>query len=339
MTDSIQNTLTRILGGLPPESTAELCDFTIAQQNEVMESQGVTPNVKSDYIPILGESVTYIVASVIINELNEVLMVQEAKASCAGKWYLPAGRMKPNESIIDGAKREVEEETGLTVDLTSLITVETVQGTWIRFVFSGYVTGGVLKTPDKADEESLQAKWVKSVDSLQLRASDIINLVERARFYKEAQKRSDPTWHPDLLPAVQSHKRILLRVVICARKRATNRLNFVISELESMHLPTCEIYPTRSVHVSLKKFMVNLFGAEVPQHRPHGLLNVEHNGIEGNFDGFCLTLLVAFRPPVEDVPIVANKCIWQEINSKHLEESLLRKISNKNETIPLNVIR
>lgn len=63
-------------------------------------------------------------------------------------------------------------------------------------------------------------------------------------------------------------------MVICARKRATNRLNFVISELESMHLPTCEIYPTRSVHVSLKKFMVNLFGAEVPQHRPHGLLNV-----------------------------------------------------------------
>ena len=29
-------------------------------------------------------------------------MVQEAKASCRGKWYLPAGRMERNESIVVG---------------------------------------------------------------------------------------------------------------------------------------------------------------------------------------------------------------------------------------------
>jgi 8-oxo-dGDP phosphatase len=34
-------------------------------------------------------------------------MVQEAKASCRGKWYLPAGRMERNESIVDAVKREV----------------------------------------------------------------------------------------------------------------------------------------------------------------------------------------------------------------------------------------
>jgi len=29
-----------------------------------------------------------------------VLMIQEAKPSCRGQWYLPAGRMEKNESIV-----------------------------------------------------------------------------------------------------------------------------------------------------------------------------------------------------------------------------------------------
>lgn len=31
---------------------------------------------------------------------GKVLMIQEAKRSCRGQWYLPAGRMEKNESIV-----------------------------------------------------------------------------------------------------------------------------------------------------------------------------------------------------------------------------------------------
>lgn len=31
---------------------------------------------------------------------GKVLLVQEAKPSCRGKWYLPAGRMEKNETIV-----------------------------------------------------------------------------------------------------------------------------------------------------------------------------------------------------------------------------------------------
>ena len=41
----------------------------------------------------------YIVAAVIVRD-DKVLMVQEAKPSCRGKWYLPAGRMEKGESIV-----------------------------------------------------------------------------------------------------------------------------------------------------------------------------------------------------------------------------------------------
>lgn len=47
----------------------------------------------------LFHNVCYIVCGVVV-EGGRVLMVQEAKPSCRGKWYLPAGRMERNESIV-----------------------------------------------------------------------------------------------------------------------------------------------------------------------------------------------------------------------------------------------
>ena len=47
----------------------------------------------------LGYNICYIVCGVVIED-GKVLMIQEAKRSCRGQWYLPAGRMEKNESIV-----------------------------------------------------------------------------------------------------------------------------------------------------------------------------------------------------------------------------------------------
>ena len=65
----------------------------------ILVAKGVTPSTPSDYVPIAKSTVTYIVMAVIFNENGEVLMMQEAKSSCAGQWYLPAGRIEPGEDI------------------------------------------------------------------------------------------------------------------------------------------------------------------------------------------------------------------------------------------------
>ena len=46
----------------------------------------------------IRENITYIVAAVVIQD-GKVLLTQEAFQPCRGQWYLPAGRMEPNETI------------------------------------------------------------------------------------------------------------------------------------------------------------------------------------------------------------------------------------------------
>ncbi|KAF5281775.1 hypothetical protein FQA39_LY17694 [Lamprigera yunnana] len=318
------------------DEQAAICDFSLVEQTSALESQGIKSNVPPNYQPILGETVAYIVAAVLINNNNEVLMMQEAKQSCAGKWYLPAGRMEKGESICEAAVREVQEETGLDIECTTLLLIEFAGGSWIRFVVTGIVIGGTLKTPSQADSESLQAKWVPDLNELNLRATDIVNVVDRARLYTNAHNLKDKSWHHNILPVPRAHNQLLLRLVILSKKRSTNRVHLLLSERTAFHLPICEIHPTKSLHSTLRRFMVELFGAEVPAHRPHGVFSVEHE-ISNSMDGLCITMLVVFKAALEEVSII-GKCIWHE-TSVALGDKLMLRVGARNSTIPINVIR
>ncbi|XP_008546177.1 8-oxo-dGDP phosphatase NUDT18 isoform X1 [Microplitis demolitor] len=332
MPDSIEENIRKVLDGLRLDDDEEICDYPLAQQNESIEAKGIKPASNSSYLPICQKTVTYIVAAVIINDKDEVLMIQEAKASCAGKWYLPAGRVEPNETLIDAVKREVLEETGLTMEPKTLIMVECASGSWFRFVMIGDVTGGTLKTPDQANQESLQASWVNNVDDLSLRSSDILPLIQRARDRKAG---INPPWHLPLLPVEKSWNKLFIRLIVCIKRKATNRMHVLISEKSYLHLPICEINPSKNLHSTLHKFMVEIFGNEVAQHRPHGLLSVEYSG-EQSGDGVCFTILVSFRPALEEVTII-GKYVWHEV-SKNIADLIATRLP-RNMTIPLNVVR
>ena len=59
-----------------------------------------------------------------ITPTDQVLMIQEAKLGCRGKWYLPAGRVDPGETLTRAAQREVEEEAGFLFNPTRLVGIE-----------------------------------------------------------------------------------------------------------------------------------------------------------------------------------------------------------------------
>lgn len=56
----MENSLIRLLDSQHlDEVTSELCDFTIEEQNQFAESQGIKPSASSDHQPILGISNRY----------------------------------------------------------------------------------------------------------------------------------------------------------------------------------------------------------------------------------------------------------------------------------------
>ncbi|CAN8018508.1 unnamed protein product [Ixodes persulcatus] len=313
------------------DESANIIDYSLADQVEELAAKGVESAVLPDYKPVVKKSVTYIVAAVVVNERGDVLMMQEAKSSCAGTWYLPAGRMEPGEDIVDAVKREVNEETGLDFEPSTLLMVETAQGQWYRFVFVGTIVGGELKTVAKADSESLQASWVEDVQELSLRCKDILPVIERARLY-HSTAGSQP-WHPAVLPALQAHQKLHLRIVTIIRKKANNLLHVLVSEKEMAHLPTCEINPSRSIHTALKRFIQSIFSSEPPPHKPLGVLSLEHSG-RGEEDGLCISLLVSCKAALEEVTLTPGYT-WLEVSSP-LSDKLLSR-TNRNMTVFLKV--
>lgn len=335
--DSIEGNIRLLLQGKEVEESQDFCDFTLQDQNEVTAAKGVAVSTPGEFTPELRENVCFIVAAVLLNSEGHVLMMQEAKSSCAGKWYLPAGRMEAGETIVEAAKREVLEETGMEADITTLLMVESAAGSWFRFVVTGNVLGGTLKTPASADKESLQAKWVDNLGELSLRGNDIYPLIHRAKQYWERQEDVEP-WHPALMPVDKPHTKLLLRLVIAIRKRVNNRVCVLTSDKTATHLPVTEINPVRSLHSTLRKYMTEIFGSDLPPHRPQGILSTElkTSNPSGTHDGACLTLLVPIRKALEEVPLI-DKYSWVEL-PKQLGEELLNRMA-KNMIVPLNVIR
>ena len=54
------------------------------------------------FVPKVKKTITYIVMAIVFDDQDRVVFVQEAKSSCRGKWYLPAGRVEKGENLIVG---------------------------------------------------------------------------------------------------------------------------------------------------------------------------------------------------------------------------------------------
>jgi 8-oxo-dGTP diphosphatase len=101
------------------------------------------------------------VGVMITNEKDEILMGLRKGSHGAGLWCFPGGHVEFGETIIETAKREVEEETGLVINAFSLITVldetEFIETDGKHFVvigLKGVYSGGSPKVmePEKCEE-------------------------------------------------------------------------------------------------------------------------------------------------------------------------------------------
>ena len=105
-------------------------------------------------------SVIPCVGAVIKDAQGRLLLIKRGHAPGAGRWSLPGGRIEPGETDAQALRREMQEETGLLVEVGALIgTVRRPAGDGNVFDIRDYaatVAGGVLHAGDDAAE----ARWV-----------------------------------------------------------------------------------------------------------------------------------------------------------------------------------
>ncbi len=141
----------------------------------------------SQSIPVKNKIFTqpFVVVGCIIEKDNKFLLVQEGQVE-KGKWNQPAGWLDFKETVIEGAKREAKEETGLDIEITGFLGVYSgfriLEGKSInsvKFIFAAKPLSENLNYPK---DEIMDARWFTFEEIKQmgdkLRSRQIINEIE-----------------------------------------------------------------------------------------------------------------------------------------------------------------
>ena len=122
---------------------------------------------------------TWYFAMVVVRLGHRFLLVHEKKHG--QRWYLPAGRVEPGETLVEGAERETLEESGIPVTIEGVLRVEhTPQpsgGARCRVFFIARPKGDCEPLAEP-NEHSLKAAWVslKELDAYPLRGHEVADV-------------------------------------------------------------------------------------------------------------------------------------------------------------------
>ena len=97
-----------------------------------------------------------VAAGVLVEQEDQVLLVQRLNEPGVGLWSIPAGFVDAGEDPAAAAQRECLEETGLEVQILSLMDViggrEHERGADMVIVYHAQITGGHLEAGDDAGQ-------------------------------------------------------------------------------------------------------------------------------------------------------------------------------------------
>ncbi len=111
----------------------------------------------------------------IIEKDGKFLLVQEANQHFFGKWNIPAGHLDCNETIFEGAKREIFEECGCNVELSGILRLGNTlipDNNVVTIIFSTKLIEENIKFNS---DEILDVKWFSY--------EEIVKMEDELRYY------------------------------------------------------------------------------------------------------------------------------------------------------------
>ena len=128
----------------------------------------------------------------ILLKRDRILMAQRGKEPLKGWWSLPGGALETGESLADGVRREVREETGLEIrplgvlEIFERIMRDSNGEPEYHYVLIDYVcriTGGTLC----AGDDVCRVEWVRRSELVKLQITEgTLGVIEKA--FRERRK-------------------------------------------------------------------------------------------------------------------------------------------------------
>ena len=114
-------------------------------------------------------------AGAIVLRESQILLIMRTKEPGAGKWSIPGGKIEIGETLFEAAKREVLEETGISVKINKAVNtydsiVRDEQGKIKYHYFLVYCTAGYIEGEPQISDESSEVVWTEldDVDGLDM---------------------------------------------------------------------------------------------------------------------------------------------------------------------------
>lgn len=148
----------------------------VVAQSSIVASRTIPPHPRRDPEPMVGTADAPLVRraarTLLLDEQDRTLLVGHVPAPGRVVWTAPGGGLRPGESHLDAAARELREEVGITPTIGPWIWRRRVtfsfRGLWIDQDERWYLVAGVAVDPGDAplaDHGATEARWW-SVDEL-----------------------------------------------------------------------------------------------------------------------------------------------------------------------------